>query len=354
MRSFVFSSYRSEDTRRLGSTIEVEHSHVRFPGSLVLNLWDCGGQKSYMESYMDTQRTQVFSAVGVLIYVVDLVNTDDENGDPHEWEADLRYFHDCLSALQSNSPGAEVFCLLHKMDLIEPSRRCDIYKRRVADLRRKTREVLSEHASSPSVPSQVRLRCFATSIWDATLYRVSYKANQQAWSSIIQTIVPDMERLENHLTILADTCSAAEVVLFEKATFLIMSHYSNMKSAGIQMQETQHTYEISLDSEDTDAILLEGLSASMLPGGKSTMKNPTNDRYERISELVKQFKIACLDSHHQVQAFELRTPLFSAYLDVLTSSTCVLVIATDPAIRTCLAIFLLTLQNSAQSNVISN
>ncbi|WFD42624.1 GTP-binding protein gtr1 [Malassezia psittaci] len=278
-----------------------------------------------MESYMDTQRTQVFSAVGVLIYVVDLVNTDDENGDPHEWEADLRYFHDCLSALQSNSPGAEVFCLLHKMDLIEPSRRCDIYKRRVADLRRKTREVLSEHASSPSVPNQLRLRCFATSIWDATLYR--------AWSSIIQTIVPDIERLENHLTVLADTCSAAEVVLFEKATFLIMSHYSNMKSASIQPQEIEHTHEVSLDSEDTDTILLEGLSASMLPGGKSAMKTPTNDRYERISELVKQFKIACLDSHHQVQALEFRTPLFSAYLDVLTSSTYVLVIATDPAIQ---------------------
>lgn len=172
MRSFIFSSYRSEDTKRLGSTIEVEHSHVRFPGSLVLNLWDCGGQKSYMESYMDTQRSQVFSAVGVLIYVVDLVNTDDDGGDPHEWEADLRYFGDCLSALQSNSPGAEVFCLLHKMDLIEPSRRCDIYRSRVADLRRKTREVLAEHASSPNVPDRVHLRCFATSIWDATLYRV--------------------------------------------------------------------------------------------------------------------------------------------------------------------------------------
>ena len=98
--------------------------------------------------------------------------TQDERGDPHEWEADLRYFGDCLSALQSNSPGAEVFCLLHKMDLIEPSRRCDIYKSRVADLRRKTREVLAEHASSPNVPDRVHLRCFATSIWDATLYRV--------------------------------------------------------------------------------------------------------------------------------------------------------------------------------------
>jgi hypothetical protein len=92
MRSFIFSSYRSEDTKRLGSTIEVEHSHVRFPGSLVLNLWDCGGQKTYMENYMDSQRNQVFSSVGMLIYVVDMVSTDDDGGDKTGWEADLRYF----------------------------------------------------------------------------------------------------------------------------------------------------------------------------------------------------------------------------------------------------------------------
>ncbi|WFD02830.1 Protein fmp32, mitochondrial [Malassezia obtusa] len=212
MRSFIFSSYRSEDTKRLGSTIEVEHSHVRFPGSLVLNLWDCGGQKSYMESYMDTQRSQVFSAVGVLIYVVDLVNTDDDGGDSHEWEADLRYFRDCLSALQSNSPGAEVFCLLHKMDLIEPS--------------------------------------------------------------------------------------------------------------------------LSSNDDDSEDVLLEGLSDSMLPDSRRVSSPTSDDRYERISELVKHFKISCLESHHQIQGLELRTQTFAAYLDVLTSSTYILVIVTDPAIRT--------------------
>jgi len=92
MRSFIFSSYRSEDTKRLGSTIDVEHSHVRFPGNLVLNLWDCGGQTSYMDSYMNAQRNQVFSSVCALVYVVDVVSTDDEGGgDTSEWETDLRY-----------------------------------------------------------------------------------------------------------------------------------------------------------------------------------------------------------------------------------------------------------------------
>ena len=43
MRSIIFANYIARDTRRLGATIDVEYSHVRFLGHLVLNLWDCGG-----------------------------------------------------------------------------------------------------------------------------------------------------------------------------------------------------------------------------------------------------------------------------------------------------------------------
>lgn len=81
------SAYRAADTDRLGQTLDVEHSHVRFLGNLVLNLWDCGGQQSYMDNYLDSQRHQVFSSVGVLIYVFDLVGEDGE-----EWEKDVRTY----------------------------------------------------------------------------------------------------------------------------------------------------------------------------------------------------------------------------------------------------------------------
>ena len=43
MRSIIFSNYVAKDVRRLGATIDVEHSRVKFLGNLILNLWDCGG-----------------------------------------------------------------------------------------------------------------------------------------------------------------------------------------------------------------------------------------------------------------------------------------------------------------------
>lgn len=50
MRSIIFSNYVAKDVRRLGATIDVEHSTVKFLGSLILNLWDCGGYETQILS----------------------------------------------------------------------------------------------------------------------------------------------------------------------------------------------------------------------------------------------------------------------------------------------------------------
>ena len=53
MRSIIFANYLARDTTRLAPTLDVEHHHVRFLGDLVLNLWDCGGQDAFYESYFE-------------------------------------------------------------------------------------------------------------------------------------------------------------------------------------------------------------------------------------------------------------------------------------------------------------
>ena len=89
MRSIIFANYSAKDTRRLGATsktksnrfelnrtfsisVDVEQSYVRFLGNLILNLWDCGGQEAFMESYFITQKDNIFKNVEVLIYVFDV------------------------------------------------------------------------------------------------------------------------------------------------------------------------------------------------------------------------------------------------------------------------------------------
>ena len=53
--------------------------HIIYIGNLVLNLWDCGGQYRFYESYFDSQRDTIFRNVEVLIYVFDIDSGDLEN-----------------------------------------------------------------------------------------------------------------------------------------------------------------------------------------------------------------------------------------------------------------------------------
>jgi len=46
MRAIIFKSQLASGTRRLGATIDVESSSIKFLGGLRLDLWDCGGADS--------------------------------------------------------------------------------------------------------------------------------------------------------------------------------------------------------------------------------------------------------------------------------------------------------------------
>ena len=196
MRSIVFSNYVAKDTRRLGATIDVEHSHVRFLGNLTLNLWDCGGQDTFMDSYLNSQRDHIFQNVQVLIYVFDV--------ESREFNRDLYLYTLCLEAIRQCSPHARIFCLIHKMDLVQEEMRQQLYADRTETLRQRT--------------EPLEAVCLATSIWDESLYK--------AWSSIVYTLIPNVPILERHLTNFANITEAEEVVLFERTTFLVISHAS--------------------------------------------------------------------------------------------------------------------------------
>lgn len=259
MRSIIFANYIARDTRRLGATIDVEHSHVRFLGNLVLNLWDCGGQESFMEQYFASQKDNIFRNVEVLIYVFDV--------ESRELDKDMHYYQSCLEAILQNSPDAKIFCLVHKMDLVAEEQRDIIFKEREEDLKR---------LSKP-----LECTAFRTSIWDETLYR--------AWSSIVYQLIPNVKALEHSLNYFANVVDADEVLLFERATFLVISH----------CQRKQHR-----DSH----------------------------RFEKVSNIIKQFKLSCSKLGAKFSSMEVRNSIFAAFIDTFTSNTYVMVIMSDPSI----------------------
>ncbi|KAK4501368.1 hypothetical protein PRZ48_007176 [Zasmidium cellare] len=199
MRSIIFSNYVAKDVRRLGATVDVEHSNIKFMGNLMLNLWDCGGQDSFVESYLTNQRSHVFTSVAVLIFVFDVSSK--------EPAPDLLSFASTIRALQEFSPNSKIFVLCHKMDLVPPDQKHTVYQQKVKEIR----AVCEDEGF---VGKQVDF-C-SSSIWDQSLYK--------AWTSVIYFLVPNATVIENMLQKLAEVLDAREMILYERTTCLVVTH----------------------------------------------------------------------------------------------------------------------------------
>lgn len=127
-----------------------------------------------------------------------------------------------------------------------------------------------------------KTQCFKTSIWDETLYK--------AWSQIVSILLPNINQLELSLKQFCHTVNANEVVLFERSTFLVISHYD------------------AINHEDVH-------------------------RFEKISNIIKQFKLSCIKTNYQFQSMVVRNEKFTAFIDEFTSSTYIMVIVSDPDIE---------------------
>jgi Ras-related GTP-binding protein A/B len=215
-----------------------------------------------MESYLNQQRTFVFTNVGVLIYVFDVETRD--------FERDLLTYRSIVSGLKEFSPSASIYILIHKMDLVVPNSREEIYNDRVALIQ-------SKSDSFNPIP-------FATSIWDQSLYK--------AWAEIIHDLVPNLDQIERHLGSLGKIIMAEEILLFERSSFLVVSSW--ISEVGKQ--------------------------------------NPTTDRFERLSNIVKNFKQSTSrytgtpKSAEQFSLMELKMSMFSMFIIKFTTNTYLLVV----------------------------
>ncbi|KAJ3381658.1 Interleukin-4 receptor subunit alpha [Entophlyctis sp. JEL0112] len=227
-------------------------------------------QDVFMESYFASQRDQIFRNVEVLIYIIDVESRD--------MDKDLAYFQSSIQALSTNSKDANIFCLIHKMDLIAASSKQETFARMEAEL-------LKRVGSS-------KITCFGTSIWDETLFK--------AWSSIVYSLIPNVKFLETQLQKFCELCDADEVILFERSTFLVISHVGT-GSYGSEPKSTKQPL-------------------------------PDPQRFEKVSNIIKQFKLSCSKNQAQFQNMEIRCKSFSAYVDVLTPNAYVLVLISDPSI----------------------
>jgi len=273
MRSIIFANYIAQDTSRLGFTVNIENSHIKFLGNLTLALWDCGGHLNMFKKYLTSQRDHIFGNVEVLIYVLDVMSKE---------ENEYEQYKQTLEAIHEFSPKAKVFCLIHKMDLVSPDQR---------EISFQEKETVLRQLSLP-----MNIFCFQTSIWDETLYK--------AWSSVVSSLIPNADELEAGLDKFCLLSEVDEVVIFEKATFLVISD--------------------SICSKKTDQDRSKD---------DTMWRRQDPHRYEKISYIIKQFKLSCSKLSTQFRSMQVRNSNFSAYIDEFTPNTYIMVVSYDTSIQ---------------------
>ena len=290
MRSIIFSNYSAFDTRRLGATIDVEHSNLRFLNNMTLNLWDCGGQDVFMDNFLNGIggnessnnnnsgfTNNIFKKCEVLIHVFDV--------ESKEVAKDINTFKRVLENLSKYSPKVKIFILIHKIDLVQSNKRQELFQLMYNNLKN---IALNEYGFD--------ITGFATSIWDESLYK--------AWSSIVCSLIPNVSIYEQHLAKLNKILNAKEIILFEKTTFLVISSMDRLKS--------------NIGSASTSSLTgIENLSST---------ENLDPKRFEKISNIIKTYKQSVNKIRSNFKLLILHGKDTSIYLDVLTSNIYIMVI----------------------------
>ena len=337
MRSIIFTNNTAHNTERLSPTLDVEHHHVQFLGNLSLNLWDCGGQDAFYESYFERDRESIFSQVEVLIYVFDITSKDPEK--------DLDQFSNVLDAILKNSSDSRVFVLIHKMDMIQSEDLEFVFGQRSQAISN-----LFQDAGG------VDFKIFATSIWDETLYK--------AWSDIVTSLIPNIAMLSRHLKTFCRICDADEVVLFERRTFLIITHSQGYGEEDIRELNVEQTERDELHGNNpveasdaitssiygaADDVLTTGIDGALSAGGENgNSATPVRDRidtaisskkftaqhfdahrFEKISNIVKQFKLSCNKADSQFSGIEICNSKFTVFIESFTENTYIMVIVSN-------------------------
>lgn len=115
IRSVVFEGKDPKDVADYAATINYTRSSKSLVGT-AFQIFDCGGQESFINTFIGDQAEFIFSDVRILVWVVDVSNFD-------QVSTSKFYFDHALAKLNEHSPGAEVFCLCHKLDLVLPDMR---------------------------------------------------------------------------------------------------------------------------------------------------------------------------------------------------------------------------------------
>jgi Ras-related GTP-binding protein C/D len=154
---------------------------------MVFQVWDFPGQLDYFDPTFDA--TEIFSEIGALVWVIDAQD---------DYTDSVTRLTASVANLQDIYPNINIEVFVHKIDGLSDEYKSDTFQ----DIRQRIEDELNDHGyKNPPVSYH------QTSIYDYSIF--------EAFSKVIQKLVPPLATLENLLNILVNNSGMEKAYLFD-------------------------------------------------------------------------------------------------------------------------------------------
>ncbi|KAM3068864.1 GTP-binding protein gtr2 [Clarireedia jacksonii] len=183
--SVVFHKMPPNETLFLESTARIQkdsmHSFMDF------QVWDFPGQVDFLDPQFDLEA--IFGEIGALIWVIDAQD---------DYLEAINRLNSTILNLQPTFPNINVEVFIHKVDGLSDDYKLDIQR----DIMQRIQDELSDHGFE-NAPVSFHL----TSIYNHSIF--------EAFSKVIQKLIPHLPTLEALLNDLCRTCRFEKAYLFD-------------------------------------------------------------------------------------------------------------------------------------------
>ncbi|XP_067335820.1 ras-related GTP-binding protein D isoform X2 [Channa argus] len=214
IQKVVFHKMSPNETLFLESTNKICREEVSSSSFVSFQIWDFPGQIDFFDPTFDYE--MIFRGTGALIFVID--SQDD-------YVEALSRLHLTVTRAYKVNPDINFEVFIHKVDGLSDDHKID--KQR--DIHKRANDDLTDAGLE-----QIHLSFYLTSIYDHSIF--------EAFSKVVQKLIPQLPTLENLLNIFISNSSIEKAFLFD----VVSKIYIATDSSPVDMQ----TYELCCDMID--------------------------------------------------------------------------------------------------------
>eukprot|EP01101_Sappina_pedata_P000975 TRINITY_DN11105_c0_g1_i1.p1 TRINITY_DN11105_c0_g1~~TRINITY_DN11105_c0_g1_i1.p1 ORF type:complete len:365 (-),score=161.85 TRINITY_DN11105_c0_g1_i1:101-1135(-) len=277
IQKVVFHKMSPNETLFLESTVKISKTDIANSSFVQFQVWDFPGQLDFFDdTTFDAE--SIFGSCGALVFIIDA--QDDYT------EAMSRLYQTVIKASKVN-PNINFEVFIHKVDILTDENKMEIHR----DISTQANEALIQHGGN----NNFRLSFYLTSIYDHSIF--------EAFSKVIQKLVPQLPALEHLLDILISSCRIEKAFLID----VVSKIYVATDSSPVDMQ----TYELCSDMIDVVIDIsciygLKGEAEGLAYDEKShSMIKLSNGMVLYLREVNKYLALVCLIREENLKKYGL-------------------------------------------------